>query len=47
MMELKQYDIELYNRIMDKINVPLIISSGIGSYKHIVDAVKLCNATKL
>ena len=39
------YDIDLINKISSKINIPLIASGGVGNLDHLVDGIKLGNAS--
>ena len=41
------YDIELISEISSKVNVPLIASGGVGNLDHLVDGIKLGNASAL
>ena len=38
------YDLELLNRINEKISIPLIASGGAGKLEHLVDALSVGNA---
>ena len=39
------YDIELMSTISSKVNIPVIASGGVGSLDHLVDGIKLGNAS--
>ena len=39
------YDIELMSKISSKVNIPLIASGGVGNLNHLVDGIKLGNAS--
>ena len=39
------YDIELMSKISSNINIPLIASGGVGNLDHLVDGIKLGNAS--
>ena len=39
------YDIELMNNIASNVNIPLIASGGVGNLDHLVDGIKLGNAS--
>ena len=39
------YDIDLIQRISTKVNIPVIASGGVGNLKHLVDGIKLGNAS--
>ena len=39
------YDIELMSNISAKVNIPIIASGGVGNLDHLVDGVKLGNAS--
>ncbi len=39
------YDIELMSKISSKINIPVIASGGVGNLDHLVDGIKLGNAS--
>ena len=39
------YDINLISKISSKVNIPLIASGGVGSLDHLVDGIKLGNAS--
>ena len=39
------YDIELMSKISAKVNIPLIASGGVGNLDHLVDGIKLGNAS--
>tara|TARA_B100000700_G_scaffold304622_1_gene377474 strand:- start:46 stop:801 length:756 start_codon:yes stop_codon:yes gene_type:complete len=39
------YDIELISKISSNINIPLIASGGVGNLDHLVDGIKLGNAS--
>ena len=39
------YDIELMTKISSKVNIPLIASGGVGNLDHLVDGIKLGNAS--
>ncbi len=39
------YDIDLMSKISSKINIPLIASGGVGNLDHLVDGIKLGNAS--
>ena len=39
------YDIELMSTISLKVNIPVIASGGVGSLDHLVDGIKLGNAS--
>ena len=39
------YDIELMNKISSKVNIPTIASGGVGHLDHLVDGIKLGNAS--
>jgi len=39
------YDIDLISKISGKINIPLIASGGVGNLDHLVDGIKLGNAS--
>ena len=39
------YDIELMSNISSKVNIPLIASGGVGNLDHLVDGIKLGNAS--
>ena len=39
------YDIELMSNISSKINIPIIASGGVGNLDHLVDGIKLGNAS--
>ena len=39
------YDIELMSNISSKINIPVIASGGVGNLDHLVDGIKLGNAS--
>ena len=39
------YDIELMFNISSKVNIPIIASGGVGNLDHLVDGIKLGNAS--
>jgi len=39
------YDISLMSKISSKVNIPLIASGGVGNLDHLVDGIKLGNAS--
>ncbi len=39
------YDIELISKISSKVNIPVIASGGVGNLDHLVDGIKLGNAS--
>ena len=39
------YDNDLMNKIASKVNIPLIASGGVGNLDHLVDGIKLGNAS--
>ena len=39
------YDIELMSTISSKVNIPIIASGGVGNLDHLVDGIKLGNAS--
>ena len=39
------YDIELVSKISSKVNIPVIASGGVGDLDHLVDGIKLGNAS--
>ena len=39
------YDVELMNNISSNVNIPLIASGGVGNLDHLVDGIKLGNAS--
>jgi len=39
------YDIDLISQISSKVNIPVIASGGVGSLDHLVDGIKLGNAS--
>ena len=39
------YDIDLISNISSKVNIPLIASGGVGNLDHLVDGIKLGNAS--
>ena len=39
------YDIELIKKISSKVNIPVIASGGVGNLDHLVDGIKLGNAS--
>jgi len=39
------YDIELISKISSKVNIPLIASGGVGNLDHLLDGIKLGNAS--
>ena len=39
------YDIELMSEISSKVNIPVIASGGVGNLDHLVDGIKLGNAS--
>ena len=39
------YDIDLMSKISSKVNIPLIASGGVGNLDHLVDGIKLGNAS--
>tara|TARA_B100000963_G_C22419857_1_gene577156 strand:+ start:79 stop:834 length:756 start_codon:yes stop_codon:yes gene_type:complete len=39
------YDIELMSKISSKVNIPLIASGGVGNLDHLLDGIKLGNAS--
>ena len=39
------YDIHLMSKISSKVNIPLIASGGVGNLNHLVDGIKLGNAS--
>ena len=39
------YDIELILKISSKVNIPVIASGGVGNLDHLVDGIKLGNAS--
>ncbi|MBC8298922.1 MAG: imidazole glycerol phosphate synthase subunit HisF [Pelagibacterales bacterium] len=41
----KGYDIELMKTISSKVNIPIIASGGVGNLDHLVDGIKLGNAS--
>jgi imidazole glycerol-phosphate synthase subunit HisF len=41
------YDIETISKVSNSISIPIIASGGAGSYKHMLDAVKLGNASAI
>ncbi len=41
----KGYDVELMSKIASKVNIPLIASGGVGNLDHLVDGIRLGNAS--
>ena len=41
------YDVDLMSQISSKVNIPLIASGGVGNLDHLVDGIKLGNASAL
>jgi len=41
----KGYDIDLMTKIASKVNIPLIASGGVGNLDHLVDGIRLGNAS--
>jgi cyclase len=39
------YDIELMSKISSKVNIPVVASGGVGNLDHLVDGIKLGNAS--
>ena len=39
------FDIELTSKISSKVNIPVIASGGVGNLDHLVDGIKLGNAS--
>ena len=39
------YDIDLMSKISTKVNIPVIASGGVGNLDHLVDGIKLGNAS--
>ena len=39
------YDIELMSKISSRVNIPVIASGGVGNLDHLVDGIKLGNAS--
>ena len=39
------YDIDLISKISSKVNIPVIASGGVGNLDHLVDGIKLGNAS--
>ena len=39
------YDIDLMTKIASRVNIPLIASGGVGNLDHLVDGIKLGNAS--
>ena len=39
------YDVDLMNQISSKVHIPLIASGGVGNLDHLVDGIKLGNAS--
>ena len=39
------YDVDLMSKIASKVNIPLIASGGVGNLDHLVDGIKLGNAS--
>ena len=39
------YDLELMSKISSKVNIPVIASGGVGNLDHLVDGIKLGNAS--
>ena len=39
------YDVDLMSTIASKVNIPLIASGGVGNLDHLVDGIKLGNAS--
>ena len=39
------YDVNLMSKIASKVNIPLIASGGVGNLDHLVDGIKLGNAS--
>ena len=39
------YDLELMSKISSKVNIPIIASGGVGNLDHLVDGIKLGNAS--
>ena len=39
------YDLELMSKISSKVNIPIIASDGVGNLDHLVDGIKLGNAS--
>ena len=39
------YDIELMSKISSQVNIPVIASGGVGNLDHLVDGIKLGNAS--
>ena len=39
------YDIDLLSKISSKVNIPVIASGGVGNLDHLVDGIKLGNAS--
>ena len=39
------YDIDLMSKISSKVNIPVIASGGVGNLDHLVDGIKLGNAS--
>ena len=41
----KGYDIDLMKKISEMVNIPVIASGGVGNLDHLVDGIKLGNAS--
>jgi cyclase len=39
------YDIQLMSKISSKVNIPVIASGGVGNLDHLVDGIRLGNAS--
>ena len=39
------YDIDLISKISSKVNIPIIASGGVGNLDHLIDGIKLGNAS--
>ena len=39
------YDIDLMSKISSRVNIPVIASGGVGNLDHLVDGIKLGNAS--
>ena len=44
-IDVQHYDIDLMLKISSKVNIPVIASGGVGNLDHLVDGIKLGNAS--
>ena len=42
---MKGYDLRLLEKVVENVDIPVIISGGAGTYKHMLDAIKNCGAS--